>query len=715
MAMTQRKQAVISIASKPFPAIGCGRDASISEIYGEDVFNIKTMKDFLPKPVYKALLATIHNGETIDATIADDVANAMKRWAISKGASHYTHWFQPLTGSTAEKHDSFIEPDSEGGVMLNFSGKTLIQGEPDASSFPSGGIRATFEARGYTAWDPTSPAFIKRDDKGATLCIPTAFCSYTGEALDKKTPLLRSMQAVSEQAKRVLACFGEKLQERIVATLGPEQEYFLIDKEIYMARPDLIQTGRTLFGNTPPKHQQLDDHYFGSIKMRVLNFMAEVDETLWKLGIPAKTRHNEVAPAQFELAPMFEELNLGVDHNMLVMETLRKVAEKHGLCCLLHEKPFAGVNGSGKHNNWSLSTSSLGNLLDPGQNPHENAKFLTFLCAVIQAVDTHSDLLRASVAGAGNDHRLGANEAPPAIISIFLGEQLTDVIEQLEKGPAKSTKSGGTMQIGVDTLPVMPRDATDRNRTSPFAFTGNKFEFRAVGSTQSCAGPNIVLNTIVAEALDEIATKLEKAKKADFNKELQAVLQSIIKKHKRIIFNGDNYTEAWVKEAKKRGLPNLKKTPEALKALLDPKAEKLFAKYNVLSKTELHSRYEVYTESYETTIMIEGELALEIAKTMILPVAIKQQSMISDSLLKLKEVGVQSGVTSLKICIELIGNLIDDLCAATDKLEKAVASDATAKIIAAMEELRTAVDGLEKEVDDVIWPLPKYGEMLFIY
>jgi glutamine synthetase len=714
MAMTLRKQVVASIASRGFTVDDTGRDESISDIYGEDVFNIKTMKDYLSKPVYKALLATIRNGETIDACIADDVANAMKRWALGKGASHYTHWFQPLTGSTAEKHDSFIEPDDEGGVILNFSGKTLIQGEPDASSFPSGGIRATFEARGYTAWDPTSPAFIKRDDKGSTLCIPTAFCSYTGEALDKKTPLLRSMQAVSEQAKRVLACFGEKMDERVVATLGPEQEYFLIDKEMFMARPDLVQTGRTLFGNTPAKHQQLDDHYFGAIKIRVLNFMAEVDDALWRLGIPAKTRHNEVAPAQFELAPMFEELNLAVDHNMLVMEILRKIAEKHGMCCLLHEKPFAGVNGSGKHNNWSLSTPD-GNLLEPGQNPRENAKFLTFLCAVIKAVDTHADLLRATVACAGNDHRLGANEAPPAIISIFLGEQLTDVIEQLEKGSAKSAKSGGTMQIGVDTLPVMPRDATDRNRTSPFAFTGNKFEFRAVGSTQSCAGPNIVLNTIVAEALDSIATELGKVKKADFNKALQKVLQGIIKKHKRVVYNGDNYTELWVKEAKKRGLPNLKKTPDALKALLDPKAEKLFTKYNVLSRTELHSRYEVYTESYETTIMIEGELALEMARTMIFPVAIKQQTLISENVLNLKDIGVKAGVAVQKERLELIGTLIDGLCTASAKLEKAVAADATGKIIATVEELRVAVDGLEKEVDDVIWPLPKYGEMLFLY
>ncbi len=710
-----RKKALANIAGRGCRPCGCGRESSIADIYGEDVFGIKTMKDYLPKPVYNKLLDTIRKGRTIDASISDDVATAMKRWATSKGASHYTHWFQPLTGSTAEKHDSFIEPDSEGGVVLNFSGKTLIQGEPDASSFPSGGIRATFEARGYTAWDPTSPAFIKRDDKGATLCIPTAFCSYTGEALDKKTPLLRSMQAVSAHAKRVLACFGDKIDEKVVATLGPEQEYFLIDKELYYARPDLVQTGRTLFGNASPKHQQLEDHYFGSIKMRVLNFMAEVDEALWRLAIPAKTRHNEVAPAQFEIAPVFEELNLGVDHNMLVMEVLRKIAEKHGMCCLLHEKPFAGINGSGKHNNWSLSTSTLGNLLDPGQDPHENAKFLTFLCAVIKAVDTHADLLRASVACAGNDHRLGANEAPPAIISIFLGEQLTDVIEQIEKGSAKSAKAGGTMRIGVDTLPEMPRDATDRNRTSPFAFTGNKFEFRAVGSSQSCAGANIVLNTIVAEALDEIATKLEKVKKTDFNKELQKIMQDVVRKHKRIVFNGDNYTDAWKNEAAKRGLPNLKNTPEALDALLNPKAEALFAKYGVLSKRELHSRYDVYTEVYKTTILIEGKLALDMAKTLIMPAARSEQTSIATALNALKAAGAKASLKVYKDRMELVGSLVEGLAKAIGDLEKAVAAGKPAPIISAMGDLRKYADSLEQEVDDTAWPLPKYGEMLFVY
>ncbi|MCK5844144.1 MAG: glutamine synthetase III, partial [Victivallales bacterium] len=712
--MSLRKQAVANVAARGNEFVGKGREKSITDIYGEDVFNLKSMKEYLPKQVYKTLLATISKGEALDATIADDVANAMKSWAIGKGASHYTHWFQPLTGSTAEKHDSFIEPDGDGGVVLDFSGKTLIQGEPDASSFPSGGIRATFEARGYTAWDPTSPAFIKRDDLGATLCIPTAFCSYTGEALDKKTPLMRSMQAVSEQTKRVLKCFGEDVDGKVGATLGAEQEYFLVDKELYMARPDLIQTGRTLFGNVPSKHQQLDDHYFGAIKTRVLNYMTEVDQALWRLGIPAKTRHNEVAPAQFEIAPVFEELNLAVDHNMLLMETLRKLAEKHGFHCLLHEKPFAGVNGSGKHNNWSINPPGK-NLFDPGKNPHENALFLTFLCAVIKSVDTHADLLRSTVACAGNDHRLGANEAPPAIISIYLGEQLTDVVEQLEKGPAKSTKSGGVMRIGVDTLPDFPRDATDRNRTSPFAFTGNKFEFRAVGSSQSCAGANIVLNTIAAEALDEIATKLEKVSKSDFNKELQKILQAIIKKHKRVIFNGDNYTGEWVKEAEKRGLPNLQKTPEALKALLDKKAEKLFEKYSVFSKKELRSRYEVFVENYETTIMIEGSMTLKIAKTMILPVAVTQQSTYTDSLLNLGDAGITAGASVIRAKAELLGRLIESMSSAMDKLNKAMIKEDSAKIIDSMATLRVSADALENEIDDELWPLPTYGELLFLY
>ncbi len=714
MSAELRKKAIANIAARKKSLPGPGKEADISEIYGQDVFNLKTMKEYLHKDVYEKLLKTIRNGTPIDKTIADDVATAMKQWALSKGASHYTHWFQPLTGSTAEKHDSFVEPDTEGGVVMDFSGKSLIQGEPDASSFPSGGIRATFEARGYTAWDPTSPAFIKRSEMGATLTIPTAFCSYTGEALDKKTPLLRSMQVVSEQAKRVLKCFGEKVEGRVVTTLGPEQEYFLIDKELYMNRPDLIQSGRTLFGNVPAKHQQRDDHYFGTIKPRILDFMSEVDQALWKLGIPAKTRHNEVSPAQFEIAPVFQELNLAVDHNMMVMDTLCKIADRHGLVCLLHEKPFAGVNGSGKHNNWSISTTGR-NLLDPGNDPHENAIFLTFLCAVIRAVDLHADILRSSVAGAGNDHRLGANEAPPAIVSIFLGEQLTDIIEQIEKGSAKSAKSGGTMHIGVDTLPELPKDATDRNRTSPFAFTGNKFEFRAVGSSQSCASPNIVLNTIVAESLDMIATELEKAGKSEFNESLQRLLQKIIKKHRKVIFNGDNYTTDWLKESKKRGLPNLKSTPEALKVMLADKTEKLFSKYGVLNKKELHSRFEVYTEQYDMDVAIEGKLALDIAKTSILPIAMKQQKTTAKNITEVKATGVKVGLDIQKKRLEKLGVLISDLCECAERLESAIDAENSAKTLKEMGVIRSVVDTLEFEIDDALWPLPKYAELLFIY
>ncbi len=708
-----RKDAVKSIGTKKSASYLNASEKPVTAYYGEDVFNLKTMKDYLSKGVYNKLLATIKSGVAIDSSIADDVASAMKRWALSKGATHYTHWFQPLTGTTAEKHDSFIDPEQDGSVIMNFSGKTLIQGEPDASSFPSGGIRATFEARGYTAWDPTSPAFIRKGTAGATLCIPTAFCSYTGEALDKKTPLLRSMQAVSKQAKRVLACFGETV-DKVTTTLGAEQEYFLIDKEFYMARPDLIQTGRTLFGSVPPKNQQLEDHYFGAIKTRILDFMTELDSTLWALGIPAKTRHNEVAPAQFEIAPVFEELNLAVDHNMLLMEILRQVADRHGLVCLLHEKPFAGINGSGKHNNWSMSAGSK-NLLDPGHSPHENAIFLTFLVAIMKAVDTHADLLRATVACAGNDHRLGANEAPPAIISIFLGEQLNDVIEQIEKGSAKSSKKAGTMHVGVDALPHLPKDATDRNRTSPFAFTGNKFEFRAVGSHQSCSGPNVALNTIVAEALDEIATRLEKAKGPKFNAALQDLLKEIIKKHKRIIFNGDNYSDAWKKEAEKRGLPNLRTTPEALKALASAKAEKIFEKYEVLSKRELHSRYDIYVEEYEKTILIEGKTGLDIAKTIVYPAAVSYQTEILSSITALKAAGVKEGSAAQTAKAKAVGSLIDELASVSSKLDKAIADHAADKIVKELVSLRAVVDTLEKEVDDAKWPLPKYGEMLFLY
>ena len=681
--------------------------------YGSDVFSIECMWERLPKSVFKTLYKTITEGSPLDASIADDVANAMKQWAIEKGATHYTHWFQPLTGATAEKHDAFLEPDGNGKAISVFSGKNLIVGEPDASSFPSGGLRATFEARGYTAWDPSSPAFIKRHPNGATLCIPTAFCSYTGEALDKKTPLLKSTQALAKAVKRLLKCFGENGGLMPKVTLGPEQEYFLVDKNFYFARPDLVQTGRTLFGAPPPKHQQLEDHYFGSIRHRVLSFMSDVERELWRLGIPAKTRHNEVAPAQYELAPLFEELNLACDHNMLVMEILKQKAEEHGFICLLHEKPFAGINGSGKHNNWSVSYGDR-NLLNPGSDPHQNAIFLTTLCAVIQAVDRHADLLRVATAGAGNDHRLGANEAPPAIISIFLGEQLTDVIEQIEKGCLKSSKHGSLMKIGVDTLPPLPRDATDRNRTSPFAFTGNKFEFRAPGSSQSCAGANIVINTIVAESLDEIASELEKFPKKSFNEKLQLLLQKIIKEHKRVIFNGDGYTAAWKKEAAKRGLPNFPSTPEALGAFVSEKSKELFGKFNVFTEAELESRYEIFMEEYAKKIKIEGELSLSLARTVIMPAASKQLAELAESIMNQKNAGIAAGLAAKKAMAETIGGLLDNVDSCCKDLEEALKTGNQAPVVKAMAALRHNVDALELNVDDELWPLPKYREMLFI-
>ena len=685
-----------------------------TENFGEDVFHCGRMKERLPKPIYQKLMDTVNEGKALDPSIVDAVAHAMKEWALEKGATHYTHWFQPLTGTTAEKHDSFLDPAGPGHAILSFSGKNLIVSEPDASSFPSGGIRSTFEARGYTAWDPTSPAFIKRGRNGATLCIPTAFCAYTGEALDKKTPLLRSMQALTKSVRRMMKCFGDDGTKNVKITLGAEQEYFLIDEQFYYARPDLVQSGRTLFGAPPPKHQQLEDHYFGAIKPRILAFMTDVDSELWKLGIPAKTRHNEVAPAQFEIAPVFEELNLAVDHNMIIMEVLKQTAEKHGLVCLLHEKPFAGINGSGKHNNWSPAYGSI-NLLNPGSDPHQNAIFLTTLCAIIMAVDRHSDLLRSATASAGNDHRLGANEAPPAIISIFIGEQLADVISQLEKGDLKSSKHAGLMRIGVDTLPPLPLDATDRNRTSPFAFTNNKFEFRAPGSSQSCAGANVILNTIFAEAIDDIAAQLEKLPKADFNSGLQKVLQKIIKAHKRIIFNGDNYSEAWKKEAARRGLPNLHNTPEAIKPLLDKDNMALFEKYNVFSKVELHSRYEIFLEEYERKIRIEGELALNMVRTIILAAGSRQLSELVKTIAVMDGCGLKSGLASQKDLAERIGKLLDGITAAAAKLEKVLAKDENGVGVAdALCELRKLVDTLEKQVDDDLWPLPKYREMLFI-
>ena len=712
--MNARQRALAKIACTKVEYVNDPDVYNAEKEYGVDSFNLKNMQNYLSKPIYRKLLETINKGVALDQEVADDVAHAMKIWAMSRGATHYTHWFLPLTGSSAEKHDSFLEPTKPGETMTKFSGKNLIMGEPDASSFPSGGLRATFEARGYTAWDPTSPAFIKRVGKVATLCIPTIFCSYTGEVLDKKAPLLRSMQVLGTQARRLLKCFGIETDARASATLGAEQEYFLIDKNFYMLRPDLMQTGRTLFGAPPQKHQQLEDHYFGSIRPRILNFMSDVDKELWRLGIPAKTRHNEVAPAQFEIAPVFEELNLAVDHNVVMMEILRNVADQHGLVCLLHEKPFAGVNGSGKHNNWSLSVGDI-NLLNPGSNPHENAIFLTTLCAVIKAVDEHADLLRSSTAGAGNDHRLGANEAPPAIISIFLGEQLTDIIEQIEVGGAKKSKQSKPLVVGVDTLPPLPRDVTDRNRTSPFAFTGNKFEFRAVGSSQSCAGPNIILNTIVAQAFDEIATKLEKLPKKDFNKGLQKILQDIVKRHKKVIFNGNGYSEAWKLEAARRGLPNLKDTPEALKPLIDPKNIAIFEKYGVFSADEMKSRYEVFLEEYEKKIDIETALALNMSKTIILPTVVRYLDQLAKSAANVAEAGWGKN-DSIEAKGKLVCALLDKLSVANNKLEVLIKNkEPIAQRLEAMHEVRAIVDKIEVEIDDEIWELPKYSEMLFIY
>ena len=686
---------------------------SIQEEFGSLVFNTKTMSKYLSHKTYESLLATMENGTALDATIADEVASGMKTWAMEHGATHFTHWFQPLNGTTAEKHDAFYNPDFKGGIVASFSGKELIQGEPDASSFPSGGLRATFEARGYTAWDPTSPAFIKVNNDGvAVLCIPTMFYGYHGEALDKKIPLLRAQVALAKQINRVAKLFGVPGDKRPFATLGPEQEYFLVDAEVYRQRPDLVQTGRTLFGVRPARHQQLEDHYFGKIKNRVLSFMAEVDKELWKLGVPAKTRHNEVSPAQFELAPVFEEQNLSSDHNMLTMEVLQTVAERYGLVCLLHEKPFDGVNGSGKHNNWSITGPDGKNWLSPGKTLHENAQFLTVLVSIIKGVDTYAPLLRATVASAGNDHRLGANEAPPAIISIFLGEQLTDIINQLEKGKPTSTKSGSTMEIGVSMLPPLPKDATDRNRTSPFAFTGNKFEFRAVGSEQNCATTNTALNTIVAWALDDVLNQIEAltSKGTDFNSAVQSVLQKEIKDHKRVLFDGNGYSGDWEAEAAKRGLPNLKTTPEAIEAYRDPKVIELYKKYSVLSEVELESRYVIEKEKYETMIALEANCALMMAKTMYLPECISYAAELADSCASLTDY-VHTGVSALaKSAAENVEKLTQEI----DKLEKAIDSGDSAAELAGMKDVRSVVDALERIVPDSQWPVPGYGEMFFV-
>ncbi|MDR3072142.1 MAG: glutamine synthetase III [Clostridiales Family XIII bacterium] len=692
---------------------------NIAKEYGSKVFNEQVMKDRLPFDIYQSLITSIKKKSPLDSSIADVVANAMKEWAIELGVTHYTHWFQPMTGITAEKHESFVNFNPTRELTLEFSGKELIKGEPDASSFPSGGIRATFEARGYTAWDPTSPAFVK----GHTLYIPTAFCSYSGEALDKKTPLLRSMQAVNKQGNRILKLFGEADDIAVEANCGAEQEYFLIDKSVYEARPDLIYTGRTLFGTSPPKGQELDDHYFGVIKQRVADFMQDLDQHLWDLGIPSKTRHNEVAPAQHELAIIYESANTATDHNQLIMEMMKSIAANHDLVCLLHEKPFAGVNGSGKHCNWSISTSTGENLLDPGKTPSENARFLLILCAVIKALDEHQDLMRVSVATAANDHRLGKAEAPPAIISIFLGEELTEILEGIKKDKPVGGKNRSKMNIGVDVLPEFPKDTTDRNRTSPFAFTGNKFEFRMVGSSLSISGPLFTLNTIVADALSQFADRLTKAK--DFKKELNALIKETIIKHDRIIFNGDGYATAWVKEAEKRGLLNLKMTTDALPLFMKKENIDIFKKHGVLSKTEVISRGELLLEGYAKILHIEAQTMLDISLRDIIPAVISYSNSVADGIASKKAL-------SASFSADLEEGLLTKLSSCSAKLWQAVAvlEDAVAaadedgdtlvlakhysdSVLPAMNELREVVDCLEALIDRDYWPLPSYGEILY--
>jgi glutamine synthetase len=697
---------------------------SATEIFGSLVFNDVAQKQYLSKDVYKKLRATTLKGEPLDASIADQVAQGMKEWALAHGASHYTHWFIPLTGLSAEKHDAFLEPTSEGKALAEFEGKTLIKGEPDASSFPSGGSRATFEARGYTAWDPTSPAYIQEEANGATLTIPTAFVSYTEEALDFKTPLLRSTEALSAQAVRLLSLFGKKNVKRVYTTVGPEQEYFLIDRNYYELRPDLIAGGRTLFGAAPYRGQELEDHYFGAIRERILAYMMDLDRELWRLGIPSKTRHNEVAPAQFELAPLYERSSIGSDHNMIVMETMKRVALRHNLVCLLHEKPFYGVNGSGKHNNWSMATETE-NLLEPGKTPHENEQFLAFLVAVIAAVDKYAELLRIGVSGPGNDHRLGANEAPPAIISVYLGEQLQDIVEQLEKGGASSSKSGGVLDLGVSILPPLAKDATDRNRTSPFAFTGNKFEFRAVGSTAAIHWPNTILNTIVAESIDRIATKLENGGK-DLSKTLATVLKEEIKEHKKVLYSGNGYAEEWHAEAAKRGLPNLKTTVDALKAMPKKEYKDLFAKYKVLDGQEYDAREEIGWERYVKVTNIEANATVDIARNIIFPAVLSYQNRLAEAIettqavSKVSQKGQSALLDDVSTGASDLYQAVKVLDAAIDKANSAGSLHASAaafkdSVIPDMWEVRKIVDRLEELVDNETWPLPKYREMLFQY
>ena len=696
---------------------------NVAKIFGEDVFNDTVMQERLPKKVYKDLKKTIEEGKELDLATADVIAHEMKEWAIEKGATHYSHWFQPLTGVTAEKHDSFISaPLPNGKVLMSFSGKELIKGEPDASSFPSGGLRATFEARGYTAWDCTSPAFVRHDAAGATLCIPTAFCSYTGEALDQKTPLLRSMQAISEQSLRLLRLFGNTTSKKVTPSVGPEQEYFLVDAEKFLQRKDLIYTGRTLFGAMPPKGQELDDHYFGTIRQRIAGFMKDVNEELWKVGVTSKTQHNEVAPAQHELAPIYAECNVALDHNHIIMQTLKRVACQHGMKCLLHEKPFAGVNGSGKHDNWSLTTDDGKNLLEPGKTPHENIQFLLVLTCILKAVDRHADLLRESAADPGNDHRLGANEAPPAIISVFLGEQLEDVLEQLiSTGEATHSLKGGKLQTGVDTLPDLAKDATDRNRTSPFAFTGNKFEFRMVGSRDSISGPNVVLNTIVAEAFSEACDVLEKAD--NFDEAVHDLIKQYATEHQRVVFNGNGYSDAWVEEAEKRGLPNIRSMVEAIPALTTEKAVSMFEKFKVFTKAELESRAEIKFESYAKAINIEARTMIDMASKQIIPAIIKYTKDLADTVVAVKEAGADASVQA-ELLTEVSG-LLAETKKALEAL-KVVADQAAAMeegedqarfyhfdVVPAMEALRTPVDTLEMIVDKEAWPMPSYGDLIF--
>lgn len=718
-----RLQAINNVEAYVPPAISFDPTEAPGQIFGANVFTKAEMQLRLPKSVYKSVVATIEKGAKLDPAVADAVASAMKDWALSKGATHYAHVFYPMTGLTAEKHDSFLEPVSDGQTLAEFAGKTLIQGEPDASSFPSGGLRSTFEARGYTGWDVTSPAYILENPNGNTLCIPTVFVSMTGEALDYKTPLLRSQQAMGVHAERILKLFGHTDLAKVVSFCGPEQEYFLVDRHFFLARPDLVNAGRTLFGAKPPKGQEFDDHYFGAVPERVLGFMMDTERELFKLGIPAKTRHNEVAPAQFEVAPMFERANIASDHQQLLMTVFKTIAKKHGMECLFHEKPFAGVNGSGKHVNFSVGNAELGSLLVPGDTPHENAQFLVFCAAIIRAVHKFGGLLRVSVASATNDHRLGANEAPPAIISIFLGEQLADVFEQIAKGAATSSKGKGVMHIGVDTLPSLPTDPGDRNRTSPFAFTGNRFEFRAPGSGQTVAVPMIVINTIIADSFDYMATVLEKAvgEGEDFDSAVQALLTEIITEHGAVVFNGDGYSENWQIEAVERGLPNLKTTLDAIPELIKPEAIEVFEKYGVFSERELHSRYEVRLEQYALTIAVEAKLTLEVGSTVVLPAAMRYQTELAQNIAALKAAGVEPSITLL----EAVSAPIADLSAALASLKAALAdhsaetavdeaAHARDVLLPAMDAVRTAADALEGIVADDLWPLPTYQEMLYI-